>query len=415
MLRLSDRVRSVSAPASHRRRKIAVVYGVPAGTGGLGQHAASVIQALTDYAEVHAFGPGHAAVWPLPSDIPRVQWHRAPQTVAPSRARFTGLRWYAGRVQFLADRALARWAADKVRHLEPDLCYVFTQVGLETLNWAREAEILSVVDSPNGPRRTFRRVNELEAQRVASATFSGHPTAAMVARVEREYALADRMRVSSQWSRASMLAHGLTLPIGVFTQPLDLLRFCPAQESAAASGPLRVCFVGSLDLRKGFVYLLRAVRMLGSDRISLEIVGATGDRLCKRLLAGERARLDLRCAPGDPVPALHRAEVFAMPTLEDGSPFAAAEAMACGLPVIVTECCGAAEWVRDGETGWIVPGANVEALAAALDRALTRRADLRSMGRQARLDTERRAGLRCLDPLREWLLGADVHADATAS
>lgn len=336
--------------------------------------------------------------------MPRVSWHLAPRTFASWRARFTWLRWYAGRMRFLADCALSRWAADGVRRLEPDFCYVFTQVGLETLAWARSADIPCVVESPNGHIRNFRRVNEAQARLWGHASFRGHPAPAMVARVEREYALVDRMRVSSHWSRASMLAHGLTLPIGVFTQPLNLLRFCPAREAAAASGPLRVCFVGSLDLRKGFVYLLRAVRMLGPDRISLEIVGATGDRLCKRLLARERAGLDLRCAPGNPVPALHRAEVFLMPTLEDGSPFAVAEAMACGLPVIVTECCGAAEWVRDGETGWIVPAANVEALAAALDRALTRRPDLQSMGRQARLDTERRAGLHCLEPLREWLL-----------
>jgi glycosyltransferase involved in cell wall biosynthesis len=401
-------------PAPERRRKIAVVYGAPAGIGGLGQQAASVIQALAADAEVHAFGPGHAASWPLSPAMPCVDWHRTPRAVASWRARFTWLRWYAGRMQFLADRALGRWAAYNVRRLKPDLCYVFTQVGLETLAWARNADIPCVVESPNGHIRNFRRVNEAEARRWGHTNFLGHPAPAMVDRIENEYALADRMRVSSQWSRASMIAHGLALPIGAFPQPLNLLRFCPVREASGPGGRLRVCFVGSLDLRKGFVYLLRAIRMLGPDRLTLEIVGATGDRLCKRLLAREAVGLDLHCAPGDPVPAFHRAELFVMPTLEDGSPFAVAEAMACGLPVIVTQCCGAAEWVRPGESGWIVPGANIEALAAALDHALTRRASLRSMGRHARLDTERRAGLHCLEPLREWLLGSDVHADTAA-
>ena len=76
----------------------------------------------------------------------------------------------------------------------------------------------------------------------------------------------------------------------VFEQPLNLSRFRPPGESPRGNGPLRVCFVGSLDLRKGFIYLLRAIKLLGPKRVSLEIVGATGDRLCKQLFARERCR-----------------------------------------------------------------------------------------------------------------------------
>jgi len=228
----------------------------------------------------------------------------------------------------------------------------------------------------------------------------------MVERVEREYALADRIRVSSRWSKASLTEFGVDpQKIQVFEQPLNLLRFRPPGESSPAEGPLRICFVSSLDLRKGFVYLLRAIKLIGCERICLEIVGATGDRLCNQLFARESAGIDLECAPGDPVPAYHRAELMVLPTLEDGSPFAVAEAMACGLPVIVTNCCGSADWVLPGETGWVVPGADAAALAAALQEAISHRAQLRSMGQSARRDTECRAGFHCLEPLREWLAG----------
>ena len=228
----------------------------------------------------------------------------------------------------------------------------------------------------------------------------------MVERVEQEYALADRVRISSRWSKASLVECGVDAQkIEVFEQPLNLSRFRPPGENPRGNGPLRVCFVGSLDLRKGFIYLLRAIKLLGPERVSLEIVGATGDRLCKQLFARESVGINLRCAPGDPVPAYHRAELMVLPTLEDGSPFAVAEAMACGLPVIVTDSCGSAEWVRPGETGWVVPGGNVEALARALEEAIGLRGRLRTMGLAARRDTECRAGPQCLEPLREWLAG----------
>jgi glycosyltransferase involved in cell wall biosynthesis len=229
----------------------------------------------------------------------------------------------------------------------------------------------------------------------------------MVERVQREYELAMRVRVSSHWSKGSFIENGVPAgKIAVFQQPVNLSRFRPAREFPPAKGPLRVCFVGSLDLRKGFVYLLQAAKLVGTERISLEVVGASGDRVCKLLLMRERAGLALCCTPGDPLPTYQSAELMVLPTLEDGSPFAAAEAMACGLPVIVTNCCGSAEWVRPGVTGWIVPTASAEALAAALEDALSRRDQLRLMGAAARRDTECRAGLHCLQPLRQWLTAA---------
>jgi glycosyltransferase involved in cell wall biosynthesis len=361
--------------------------------------------ALACHYEVHAFGPGQSETWPLPANMPAVQWYQAPPSLAQWKTRYSYLRWYAGGRQIQHDRAIGRWAAQQIPLLKPNLCYVFTQVGLETLQWAQEAGVPTVLESPNGHIRNFRRVYEKETQTWGSGAYRGHPTTAMVERVEQEYALANRVRVSSRWSKASLAEYGVdSQKIGVFDQPLNLSRF-RAGESPPANGPLRICFVGSLDLRKGFVYLLRAIKLLGPDRVSLEIVGATGDRLCKRLLACESAGINLRCAPGDPVPAYHRAELMVLPTLEDGSPFAVAEAMACGLPVIVTDCCGSAEWVRPGETGWVVPETDVEALAAALEEALSRRPQLRSMGQSARRDTECRAGLHCLEGLREWLGG----------
>jgi glycosyltransferase involved in cell wall biosynthesis len=271
------------------------------------------------------------------------------------------------------------------------------------LKWARSAGIPSVLDNPNGHIRAFRKICEGESLRWCGSGYQGHPNTAMVERVEEEYHLADRIRVSSEWAKASMVAGGVPAEkIHVLAQPLNLLRFRPGATMLSPDGPLRICYVGSLDLRKGFIYLLRAMKIFGPDRVSLEVVGATGDRCCRRLLEREKIGLNFSCAPGDPLPAYHRAELFVLPSLEDGFGLVVAEAMACGLPVIVTDQCGAAELVRPGETGWIVQAGKTEALASALEDAYKRRKDLASMGRVARIDIERSAGAECLALLNEW-------------
>jgi glycosyltransferase involved in cell wall biosynthesis len=302
---------------------------------------------------------------------------------------YTPLRWWTGCRRQLEDRCLGRWAAAHVKECRPDACYVFTQVGLETLRWARHAGVPTVLDSPNGHLGNFRSVYCRESAAWCGARYLGHPTEATVRRVEEEYVLADRIRVSSAWAKKSLAAHGISAAkIDVVPQPIDLARFRPAPRPVENSGPLRVCFVGNLDLRKGFAYLLRAARHLGNRRMEMRLVGNTGDRDCRRLLARESQGLRVSITPGDPLPAYHWADLLVLPSLEDGFGFVVAEAMACGLPAIVTDCCGAAELIEAGANGWIVPAADAAALAATLEEADRRRIELAEMGRRARAAVE---------------------------
>jgi glycosyltransferase involved in cell wall biosynthesis len=73
--------------------------------------------------------------------------------------------------------------------------------------------------------------------------------------------------------------------------------------------------------------------------------------------------------------------------------------------VIVTTEAGASECVRPGQTGWLVPAGDVQALAAALEEALLRRQELWSMGQRARADLERYANVAQLDQLSDWFHG----------
>lgn len=394
--------------------RASVIYGVPLGPGGLAVQSANALAALSvpDW-ELYALGPAaHARFRPT---LQRMHWRERP--IARSRwRRLPWLRSFQGSARHRDDVRLGTWAARELARIQPHLCYAFTQVGLESLRWARQNGIASVLESPNGHLENFRGVYAREHARWCGGRYRGHPTPAMVERVKEEYELADRIRVSSEWARESLVAGGVRPEkITVLQQPVDLDRFTPGGVHTTREGPLRVVFVGTLDLRKGFVYLLRAVHRL-QGQVTLALVGGTADRCARRLLAREGHGMDITIAPGDPLPAYHRAEIAVLPTLEDGSPFAVAEGMACGLPTIVTNCCGAREWVEPGRSGWIVPAGDADALADVLADAVRRRKDLHAMGRAARDAVERRADPRVCNPLvAQWVYGSTAKPEIPPS
>jgi len=78
------------------------------------------------------------------------------------------------------------------------------------------------------------------------------------------------------------------------------------------------------------------------------------------------------------------ASVFVLPSVADAQPLVVLEAMACGLPVIVTENCGSTDFVRDGIDGFVIPIRDVEALKDRLLFLYKDEAKRRQMGDQAR-------------------------------
>jgi glycosyltransferase involved in cell wall biosynthesis len=390
---------SFMLPSNAAQWKCLFATGATFGSGGLGGIALNALKALqSEFSKWHLIFDDQGAP-------PLMDGELYPQTSqALNRWRkFYWPRFRVGRLLEYQEREFGEKVLNAVQMIRPDAIYIFTQIALETLSWARNQGIQTILDNPNGHIRNFRAIYEQESARWGLSSYTGHPTLLMQDRVEEEYAQADRIRVSSLWSKRIMVQYGVEAEkISVITQPVDLRRFFLAPEPKPATGPLRICYVGSLDLRKGFVYLLDAMRMIGSHLFSLEIVGSTGSRELKYFFRKKSQGLNIQMYYGDPVPAYQRAELFILPSLEDGFGLVVAEAMASGLPVIVTEQCGAADWVVPGENGWIVQAARVESLAEALQQALEHRQHLSEMGRWARLQAETHSHEAVGKLLQEW-------------
>jgi len=80
------------------------------------------------------------------------------------------------------------------------------------------------------------------------------------------------------------------------------------------------------------------------------------------------------------------ADMFILPSLREGLPNSLLEAMACGLPVIVSKLNGISDWiVKDGINGCIVPSSNMEKLGKAIIRILVNKTDAYKFGLNGRI------------------------------
>ncbi len=91
---------------------------------------------------------------------------------------------------------------------------------------------------------------------------------------------------------------------------------------------------------------------------------------------------------------LQAGDVYASFSFSDGASVSLLEAMACGLPAVVTDLPANREWVVEGVTGFLVPPGDLEAMAERLGRLLADRALRRAMGERALAVARERADWR---------------------
>jgi L-malate glycosyltransferase len=122
---------------------------------------------------------------------------------------------------------------------------------------------------------------------------------------------------------------------------------------------LRVLCVSRLIGRKGIEYLIRAVAAIRDEEVVLTLVGKGSQEeelkeLTRVLDIENRVRFTGAVEHAATVSLYQESDVFVLPSLNEGMSNTVLEAMACGLPIVMTNTGGAAELVRDGENGFLI-------------------------------------------------------------
>ena len=187
--------------------------------------------------------------------------------------------------------------------------------------------------------------------------------------------------------RVTTVHNAVEIPEEVEAAPLR------AELGIPEEAPLLVA-AGRLSAEKGHRFLVEALAKLKDPPEPHAILLGEGreQEALKKLarLLGVEARLHLVGFRRDALACLRAADVVVNPSLTEGLPNVVLEAQSVETPVVATDVGGVSEIIDHGRTGWLIPAADPDALAAAVQSALgdrDRAAQMATAGRR-RIEAE---------------------------
>jgi len=298
---------------------------------------------------------------PVPLDDGKVRW--MPWTPALRRLGDAllppeGAAW----IDFAACRMFDRWAAVALPEARAGAVLACEISARETFREARRLGLKTLLDAPS--------IHHSAQDRLHGTT---DPPALhrRIARVkEEEIALADHILTVSEMARETYLDAGVpAAKVHAVALGADTALFTPRPAPQADETPepatFTFLFAGASIRRKGFDLLLDAFSRVAAEEthVRLRIVGPRGDAAgC--LERHPSAAIEV-LPPTDQAglaAEMRRADCLVLPSRNDSYAMVVAEALAAGVPALVSEMVGAKDLITEGQTGWIVPVDDVRAL-----------------------------------------------------
>jgi glycosyltransferase involved in cell wall biosynthesis len=279
---------------------------------------------------------------------------------------------------------LDKFAADSLResHQRQRIrgVYAYEDCAERLFETARELGIRRIYDLPIAYWQTARRLLQEEAQRYPDwePTLEGtRDSEEKLARKTRELDLAELVICPSNFVLDSLpqtVRASKPCLVASFGSP------SATYESHRTHGKtLRILFAGSLTQRKGLADLFEAMKLVHSKEVELVVMGSL-----LRPLAWYREQFPhfIYEAPrphGEVLRLMQTCDVLVLPSIVEGRALVQQEAMACGLPLIVTKNAGGDDLIVEGQTGFLVPIRSPEAIAEKISWFATHRASISGM------------------------------------
>lgn len=290
------------------------------------------------------------------------------------------VNWQARHHDLQVARRLRHWrGSSRLRAF-----YGYEDSACRSLQQARSQGLRTFLELPTLHATSVRRFQAQEAAR--------QPHSSPLLPALREPAWKRRRKqaelVAADWIVVpSTLVRDSCVEAGIEASKLLVVPYgapAPSYPQRDANQPPIALYVGRLTPAKGLDHLLTAWRLLDLAGAQLWLAGACSYPQAWLEHLPPTVRW-LGSLPQRELAAVYaKAQLLVLPSLVDGYPMVVSEAMAMGLPVLLTDRCGNRDLIEHGLTGWQVPAADPDSLAACLHQALNDPAQAQTIGAAAR-------------------------------
>jgi glycosyltransferase involved in cell wall biosynthesis len=245
------------------------------------------------------------------------------------------------------------------------LIYIFfagNGFNYKTVKELQKNNVLCIADEGSAHIVTQRKLLEDEYKKFG-LEYKMKQTRDLLEETLREYKSSDYIVVPSSFAKRTFIEQGIS-ENKIFVNPygVDLSQFKQIKKEDEI---FRVIYCGRLSIQKGSHYLLQAIDELELENFEFWHIGGVEDEMKQFIDKYKTNKIIFKGAM--PQSELYKfysqGNVFVLPSIQDGFGMVVFQAMACGLPVILSENTAAYDAVtKDGEEGFVIPIRSVDAI-----------------------------------------------------
>lgn len=293
-----------------------------------------------------------------PEKIKTYPWVRTPYMVR-GRLGLDKWEWLNKEWEWLGQQTIDKFTASKIQH--PTILIALSSSGLFAGKKAQSLGGYYVCDRGSS-HISFQNEILADEYKKWGFKFCGVDPR-IIKKEELEYETCDTITIPSEFVKRSFLEKGV--PERKLTKVIYGARLERFKKVAQPNqDKFTILWVGAVNLRKGFMYLLKAFQLLKHPHKELIVIGNVDSEI-RQLIANQNVIgvVFLGTVDNSQLPKYYSAaHVFVLPSIEDGFGMVMGEALSCGCPVIATNHTGAEDLYEDGKEGFIVPVRSVALL-----------------------------------------------------
>ena len=203
----------------------------------------------------------------------------------------------------------------------------------------------------------------------------------------------------AQVSQEKAIAYGMDPERTViFPWGVDITHFTPRKPVTRSSSSFTIFCNRTWEPIYGVEVLAKAFVRIASTHPKVDLIllggGSQGTRIRQLLMNGgvlERVHFGGTISQADLPRWYHMADLYISPSHVDGSSVSLMEALASGLPCLVSDIPGNREWIEDGVNGWLFRDGDVDDLVQKIVFAIQNRKLFKEIGKAARQTAEQKA------------------------